>query len=188
MNHSPGLWQPLTQEHRRELVDLAARAAAVAERTPSIKRVALRQIKDLAWRWTADAVDARTGIVVPDAVKYALTHLPHTTKAAAAAADARGRLGAVLRHEHAVPRSVLAERVLEIGSKDHSAIFALCTTYCVAALLSLAEDHKLNGLGLQRTMPAECSWGTSPTARYETAKIKLLQPSEVKATCSTRSA
>jgi hypothetical protein len=37
-----------------------------------MRRLAVYLIKLAGWRWTADAVDSATGIVVPDAIKYDL--------------------------------------------------------------------------------------------------------------------
>ncbi len=66
------IWKPLTAEHREELVTLLVQAYHLANRTPSMRRLAVYLIKLAGWRWTADAVDSATGIVVPDAIKYDL--------------------------------------------------------------------------------------------------------------------
>src|SRR5436190_22796280 len=104
-------WKPLTTEHKEELITLVIQASHLARRTPSMRRLAGYLIKLAGWRWTADAVDSATGIVVPDAIKYDIRYLPHSADAALVFAQYPRELGKRLTHEHTVPLNLLAEKV-----------------------------------------------------------------------------
>ncbi|HWS88662.1 MAG TPA: hypothetical protein VN282_16935 [Pyrinomonadaceae bacterium] len=170
-------WKPLADEHREELVTLLVQAYHLANRTPSMRRLAVYLIKLAGWRWTADAVDSATGMVVPDAIKYDIRYLPHSADAAFVFAQYPKELGKRLTHEHTIPLSLLAERVLSLETDDRAAIRAVFTAHCRAALVTKEEDRKLNVAKLRSAMPSDWSFGGNMLARYSAVGIELLPPS-----------
>ena len=170
-------WKPLTAEHREELVTLLVQAYHLANRTPSMRRLAVYLIKLAGWRWTADAVDSATGIVVPDAVKYDIRYLPHSADAAFVFAQYPKELGRRLTHEHTIPLSLLAEKVLNLETDDREAIREVFGVHCRAALVTKEEDRKLNSAKLRSAMPSNWSFGGDMLARYSVVGIELLPPS-----------
>lgn len=171
------IWEPLTDEQREELVTLIVQAYHLANRTPSMRRLAVNLIKLAGWRWTADAVDSATGIVVPDGIKYDIRYLPHSADAAAVFAQYPKELGKRLTHEHTIPLSLLAEEVLSLESDDREAIREVFDVNCRAALVTKEEDRRLNSAKLRSSMPSNWSFGGDILARYSAVKIELLRPS-----------
>jgi len=171
------MWKPLTDEHREELVTLLVQAYHLANRTPSMRRLAVYLIKLVGWRWTADAVDSATGIVVPDAIKYDIRYLPHSADAAVVFAQYPKELGKRLTHEHTIPLSLLAEKVLNLESNDRAAIREVFSVHCRAALVTKEEDRKLNSAKLRSAMPSNWVFGGDMLARYSAVEIELLPPS-----------
>ena len=172
-------WKPLTTEHTDELIALVVHAYELANRTPSMRRLAVHLIKVAAWRWTADAVDVATGIVIPDAVKYDIRYLPHTAAAALVSAQYPNELGKRLTHEHAIPLALLAEKVLSLEIGDKEVIYEMFKNYCRAAIVTREEDRKLNSAKLRSAMPPEWCFGEDILARYCTVGIELLRPSSI---------
>jgi hypothetical protein len=171
------IWKPLTNEHFEELVTLAVQAHQLANRTPSMKRLAAYLIKLVAWRWTADAVDPATGVVIPDAIKYDIRYLPHTARAANVFAQYPNEFGKRLRHEHFFPLGLLAEKVFNLETDDRKVIREVFDTFCRAAIVTREEDDLLNGAKLRSTMPSNWSFGQDILARYSVVGIELLPPS-----------
>lgn len=170
-------WQPLNIAHRDELISLVTQADNLAARTPSMRRLAVYLIKLAAWRWTADAVDSATGIVVPDAIKYDIRYLPHTADAASVCAQYPKEIGRRLRHEHTVPLKLLAAEVLKRKTSDREVIYEFFNTYCRSAIVTKEEDQRLNSAKLQRAMPSGWRFGEDILARYGMVGIELLPPS-----------
>jgi hypothetical protein len=172
-------WKPLTSEHTDELIALVVHAYDLSHRTPSMRRLAVYLVKLAAWRWTADAVDVATGIVVPDAVKYDIRYLPHTAAAALISAQYPNELGKRLTHEHTIPLLLLAEKVLRLESGDKVPVYEVFKNYCRAAIVTREEDHMLNSAKLRSAMPLEWRFGGDIFARYRAVGIELLPPTSV---------
>jgi|GEM_PF-2753757 len=169
-------WKPLATEHTEELVTLVVQAYHLANRTPSMRRLAAYLIKLAGWRWTADAVDSATGIVVPDAIKYDIRYLPHSADAALVFAQYPKELGKRLTHEHTIPLSLLAKKVLNLETDDRESIREMFSIHCRAALVTKEEDRKLNSAKLRSAMPSSWSFGEEILARYSAVGIELLPP------------
>jgi hypothetical protein len=142
-----------------------------------MRRLAAYLIKLAGWRWTADAVDSATGIVVPDAIKYDIRYLPHSADAALVFAQYPKELGKRLTHEHTIPLSLLAKEVLNFETDDRESIRKIFSIHCRAALVTKEEDRKLNSAKLRSAMPSSWSFGEEILARYSAVGIELLPPS-----------
>ena len=152
-------WKPLTTEHIGELIGLVVHAYELANRTPSMRRLAVHLIKVAAWRWTADAVDVATDIVIPDAVKYDIRYLPHTANAALVSVQYPNELAKRLTHEHTIPLALLAEKVLSLESGDKEVVSGIFKNYCRAAIVTREEDRMLNSAKLRSAMPPKWCFG-----------------------------
>jgi hypothetical protein len=170
-------WKPLAAEHTDELIMLIAQAYHLANRTPSMRRLAADLIKIAGWRWTADAVNPSTGIVVKDAIKQDIRYLPHSADAALVIAQYPKELGKRLTHEHTIPLGLLAEKVLSLETDDREVIRQIFSVHCRAALITKEEDGKLRSAKLHSAMPSGWSFGGDILARYSAVGIKLLPPS-----------
>jgi hypothetical protein len=173
------IWKPLTEEQKNDLIELVMYAHNLANKNPSMRRLAVYLIKVAGWRWTADAVDSATGIVIPDAIKYDIRYLPHTSDAAMIYAQYPKELGKRLRHEHTVPLGVIADWVMNLKTNDKEAIYNIFSNHCWAAIVTREEDQKLNSAKLQSVMPSEWEFGNEITARYKKVGIELLQPQAI---------
>jgi hypothetical protein len=142
-----------------------------------MRRLAVYLIKVAAWRWTADAVNITTGIVIPDAVKYDIRYLPHTANAAIVSARYPKELSSRLTHEHTIPLRLLAEKVLSLETDNREVIREVFNTYCRAAIVTREEDRKLSSAKLRSAMPLEWCFGEDILARYCVVGIELLPPS-----------
>jgi len=142
-----------------------------------MRRLAASLIKVAAWRWTADAVDVATGIVIPDGVKYDIRYLPHTADAALVFAQYPNELSKRLTHEHTIPLRLLAEKVLSLETGDGELIGGMFKNYCRAAIVTREEDRHLNNAKLRSAMPSEWCFGGDLLARYCFVGIELLPPS-----------
>jgi hypothetical protein len=171
------IWKPLATEHTEELITLVDQAYHLANRTPSMRRLAAHLIKLAAWRWTADAVDSSTGMVIPDAIKHDIRYLPHSADAALVSAQYPKELGKRLTHEHTIPLGLLAEKVFNLETYDRESIREIFTIHCRAALVTKEEDRKLNSAKLRSAMPSSWSFGEDILARYSIVGIELLPPS-----------
>jgi hypothetical protein len=109
------------------------------------------------WRWTADGVDKETGRVVRDALKYDVS-VHGATKEAREATSVRG-----LRHEHIVPRALLARRIID-EDLNTTAIVVLLTRCCRAVIVTREQDKVLRP---REAMPPAWDWEVGdPYARY----------------------
>ncbi len=170
-------WESLTIEHKDELISLVVHAFHLANRTRSMRRLAVSLIKLATWRWMADAVDPTTGVVVPDAVKYDIRYLPHTANAALVSAQYPNERSKRLTHEHTVPLRLLAEEALSLETGSKELICEMFNNYCRAAIMTREEDCKLNSAKLRSAMPSEWGFGEDVLARYSAVGIELLPPS-----------
>ena len=171
------IWKPLANEHTEELINLVIEAYHMKNRTPSMRRLAAHLVKIAAWRRTADAVDAATGIVIPDAIKYDIRYLPHTASAALVSAQFPREASKRLRHEHTIPLSMLTEKIFNLETDNREIIREIFNTYCRAAIVTREEDSKLNGVKLRSGMPSGWVFGGDMIARYSAVGIELLPPS-----------
>lgn len=137
-------WKPLTEEQKGDLIELVMYAHNLANKNPSMLRLAVYLIKVAGWRWTADAVDTATNVVIPDAIKYDIRYLPHTADAAQISAQYPKELSKRLRHEHTVPLSLIAEWVMNLKTNEKEAIHNIFKDFCCAAIVTCEEDTKLN--------------------------------------------
>ena len=145
-----------------------------------MRALARREIALAMWRWTADAFDTRENLVRQDAFKYNVKVHP-ATRAAREVAEL-GSAG--LRHEHAVPRQFLADRIIELDP-DPQGILGLLEKWCKAVVVTEEEERRV----LPKSgMPDGWSWETgSPYApRYEHSGVEILWPD--RGTASPRSA
>jgi hypothetical protein len=78
----------------------------------------------------------------------------------------------MLVHEHAVPKSIVIQRLLELSNPTADLVNQLLVSYCKGAVLTREEDARLNGLGLRSRMPDD--WDEQDVwARYAIAGILL---------------
>jgi hypothetical protein len=169
-------WQPLTDTHKDELILLLVYAHQLAQRTPSMRRLATQLIKVTAWRWTADAINSMTGEVVNDAIKIDIRYFAHTAEAATVSAQYPKEMRRRLTHEHTIPLKLLAEKVFTIPAGDKGAIREIFDGYCWAALITNEEDRMLSSAGLRSAMPPGWKFGDDLLARYNAVGIKILPP------------
>jgi hypothetical protein len=124
--------------------------------------LAREQIAVTMWRWTADAVDTEKRVVKKDAYKYDFD-IHAATKSAKATKTKKG-----LRHEHAVPRMVLARLIIDLDLPVDG-IFKLLDRLCVAVVVTRAEDLKLKP---RNKMPDGWKWENGdPYERYKFSGI-----------------
>ena len=98
-----------------------------------------------------------------DALKYDVT--VHRSTREAARVGIRG-----LRHEHVVPRTLLARRIIE-GDLDVTAIAGLLTRCCRAAIVTSEQDALIRP---RDAMPDVWDWDTGdPYARYAHSKMSI---------------
>lgn len=144
----------------------------------AFRQFARWQVSLLLWRWTADAYCTRQKVIRPDAIKYDLQMLPATHSAR----ESRRIAKKGLRHEHTVPRMVLAKRIIE-NDLTMEKIYELLIRHCRAVVVTKEEDQLLSKHGL-KSMPAGGEWETgcpyAPLRGGRTARCHRL------AGCSTR--
>jgi hypothetical protein len=172
-----------TRTHRRLEAEheafIAAQIAALirtaANPTHSMTLVARWQIRNTLWRWTVDGVDA-SGFVQIDMAKRVHGLLPMTR-------DASNACPSIKRvHEHVVPRGLLATYLIERQETNRDRIIEFLRRYCLAAIVTKAEDDLLRSFPyrLGQRMPDGWNWGDDPWARYKTAGLfeRLLWPDD----------
>jgi hypothetical protein len=174
-------WNPLGSDQKRYLCDEIARQVSSA-RDPGCAAWAVRLIHECFWFWTADGVDGH-GRVGRDKLKYSVDHLWHSEGACGLSREAcqRGDAPAVrhqasnLRHEHAVPRKLILERLMVGEPLAQAELLALLERLCLGVVLTREEDAQLNAQ-FQRSMPP--AWDiTDPAAdvfaRYRHPSVGL---------------
>lgn len=162
-------YRPLGEKEQRHLARFIRFLVPVArDGNHPLSHMARRQIAVWLWRWTADAVDDE-GIVKQDTFKYNVD--VHAATPAAREAQRAGSAG--LRHEHAVPRMVLARRIIDENLEEDE-ILSFLRRYCVAVVVTKDEDSRLKP---KNEMPRDWDWQTGHCyARYEFSKIPILVP------------
>lgn len=132
-------YEALSADHKRAIAELMWAAREIALRIPSARRVMTAQIKHLAFYWTTSAFCPVRQAVVPDAVKLDTRFVRHTSAAHRLIdlpeAEAQGVI-----HEHAVPRSMLAEYVIDEATSIAD-IIQTFDRHCVAVLV--VSEHVL---------------------------------------------
>lgn len=168
----PRVYEGLAPEHKRAIAELMWAAREVAHRVPTTRRLMTAQIKHLAFYWTTSAFCPERQAVIPDAIKFDTRFVRHTS-------EAHRLLGAVegegVIHEHAVPRSLLANYVVDEATSIEEVI-AMFDRHCVAVLVTEEEDKQLNARGFRDKMPAGWTWSGDPLARYVALELNVLEP------------
>lgn len=78
-----------------------------------------------------------------------------------------------LRHEHAVPRRVLIERLMGLRLPTGGEISSVLSELCVGVVVTRAEDARLTSVGLRKRMPDDWD-GKDALARYRAAGINAV--------------
>lgn len=166
---------PLDSPHHNWL---SAQAGLLVElsRRPSdpVGRCAANLIDWIIWFWTADACHPRTLAVRRDAIKHDTTHLCSTAAArqAIVMATADGvPKASVVEHEHAVPKRILIDLMVNRTLSPHDAL----GRFAKAAVVTKGE-HRLLNLRYRDRMPK--SWdptnaAADPFARYRDPEVNL---------------
>ena len=126
-------------------------------------------IGGLLWCWTAGAISLRSGRVASDAFKYNVDIHPATQRATKMAG---GKSNKGLRHEHVVPRNVLAKRIVA-DNMDEYRIVEFLRVFCRAVIIDKDDDNKFSKGKLGKSMPKGWEWDPNDVyARYK--KLDLL--------------
>src|SRR5580698_501835 len=112
-----------------------------------MRKLARREIARSLWRWTADAVEIKSGAVKQDGFKYDCRVHPHTIEASKAQRKER-------RHEHAVPRMLLADRIIDTNLNEEG-VFKLLERFCRAVVVTKEQDSRLKP---RHKMPEGWKW------------------------------
>ncbi len=153
-----GKYKPLDRKEKMLVAEIISYFVSIARDTKHPLRKLARTIimRDLLWRWTADGVERKTGAVKPDVLKYC-RRSHRVSKRAEKARD--------LRHEHAVPRKLLADRMIDTGMNTKQ-VFRFLEGFCKVVIITRSE-HKTK---LRGGMPEGWNWRRgSAFARYEAA-------------------
>lgn len=161
-------FEPLDECARLEVCRLTLRGLYLTE-NPGLRRLGHFVIDRTLWFWTADALIG--GEYVRDAVKRNLNALPHTPAAA------RARSVSQLRHEHAVPRKVVRQYLLQlhprwsaIAEAEAVSEIASVLDLCPPVLVTIEEERKL--AGRLRAGMGGGAWSLDdPFVRYRLAGI-----------------
>jgi hypothetical protein len=168
-----GMYEPLSIKHTQTLGELILAHAKCARQEPSMRKVIQHHVALLGWRFTADAVNAKSSMVVRDAIKVSANHLHHSRAVCEARHKGSDLTGKVI-HEHVVPRTLLAERALDMTNAED--IIDLFTKYSICVLVTPDDDALLRKNGLRKTMPEDWKWGDEPFARYSATGIDIFGP------------
>ena len=171
-------WKPLSPEHKRYLSEEIARQLPLARKGPCTAW-AYRIIDNYLWFWTADGEDEQ-GEIGRDALKYSFDFLWHSEAAcglsrAECAAGRPEEAATDPRHEHAVPKRLIQDRLLRSPGIDANEVMAVLEQHCRAVILTNEEDKKLNKY-FRNSMPSP--WdiddpGAEPFARYRHPSVGL---------------
>ena len=161
-------YRPLNNEEKKYICKFLSILIPVArDKSHPMRDLAEIEIKETLWRWTADAVKISTGKVKKDSSKYDINL--HVSTYNAIQLKKRTRKNNGLRHEHAVPRNILAKRIIE---KNLNVIDMLdfLNRYCIAVIVTKEEDDILEP---KREMPPNWSWKDGdPFARYDYSNLR----------------
>jgi hypothetical protein len=120
-------------------------------------------IGGLLWCWTVGAIAKKSGRLIGTAVKYNV-NVHAATPAAIKIIQSKSNKG--LRHEHAIPRSLIAKRIVD-ENMDEEAIVDFLRKFCRAVIIEKGEDDQLNEAKLRKTMPVGWNWDPNDVyARY----------------------
>ncbi|MDA7516956.1 hypothetical protein OAK70_02715 [Akkermansiaceae bacterium] len=158
-------YRPLGDSERRNIVAYMSALLPVA--TPSanhpMRKIARSQIAWAMWRWTADGVSISSNEVQQDAYKYDVATLACTRKARERSQTTKKGL----RHEHIVPRMILADEIISQGMAQ-DLIFELLSRFCEAVIVTKEEDALLT----RSSMPEGWNFKTGyKYARYRVANL-----------------
>jgi hypothetical protein len=174
-------WSPLGSDQKRYLCDEISRQISSA-RDPRRAAWAIKLIHECFWFWTADGVDDQ-GRVGRDKLKYSVDALWHSESVCGLSRTdcERGHPSKVrhptsnLRHEHAVPRKLILERLLAGAPLAQEQLLGLLERLCLGVVLTKDEDAALNA-HFQRAMPPAWDIGdpaADPFARYRHPDVAL---------------
>jgi hypothetical protein len=158
--------EPLTEQDRNEILEYIVSLACRASQSITLRRFYERKLSDALWDWTASGY-SRKGNWKNDAYKYCVD--THRSTAESKRADKKE-----LRHEHAVPRNLLVQRIIACSSQP-DAVKETLDKFAIAVVITKAEDARLNKKGLRAKMPNDNWWEHDPYARYDECGIKLVQ-------------
>ena len=131
---------PIGKKEKTCIAGFIGKLAAVAtQNMHPMCRIARWQTALAIWRWTADAVETDSKFVIKDAGKYNFS-----LQIASRAAIKHGRKHGIngLRHEHAVPRQQLADKIISEKMTD-TQIVNFLNKFCVAVIVTKDEDSLL---------------------------------------------
>ena len=132
------------------------------------------ELRRLMYPFTCDAPDSGK-----DGVKYSLSHHCHTDSAKKIVARyPKSYLQKYLRHEHAVPRAVIEDKLFKSRSCQlgcTTAVANILSKYLHVVVLTVDEDKALKAHGLNSKMPLDWD-GINPYSRYKVAGISLCDP------------
>lgn len=149
--------RPLGARERQYICSYISSLLPVARRSANhpMRRIARSQISWAMWRWTADGVTTSNDEVQQDAYKYDVEVLPCTRGARLRALTTKKGL----RHEHIVPRMVLADSIIE-RSLSTKEIHDFLSSFCEAIIVTKEEDSRLQ----RSSMPD--GWNFDTGCRY----------------------
>jgi hypothetical protein len=78
-------------------------------------------------------------------------------------------------HEHVVPKKLIIEHLMSLENPSQESVKHILEACCIAVIVTVEQDKKLNKLGLRSKMPEGCDI-SNPWARYEKAEIKVIKP------------
>lgn len=157
----------LEEKQQREFAKIIEFFADIAhDPNNSWRNWARTEIKNILWCWTAAALNSDTGAVSQSGVvKYDLDFLPATDAARKRVKHDKAK---GVRHEHAVPRKVIADLIVD-QNMDEEQILVLLRRCCIAALVTKHEDKKLKP---RDSMPSGWKWESDdPRVRYVNAGL-----------------
>ena len=159
-------YRPLGAEQKQFIASEICRLVHTARDTQHLSwRTARFIIDSLLWSWTADGID-NDGYVGRDKLKYDCNYQMHTREAKRIWLT-KGRRGAGLRHEHAVPRREIIQCLLE-KPRTEAETLELLERLCFAVVVTKDEEKKFTG-ALRNSMPRPwncAAHGEALLARY----------------------
>jgi hypothetical protein len=101
----------------------------------------------------------------------------YATRFCSEAVASAGHIGhLVLRHDHAIPRKVLADRLMTLSDRSPTSIQNFLERYCLGVTITKADDDQLTKHGLRSKMPDGWDWG-DPLARYSSSGVSVVDRS-----------
>jgi hypothetical protein len=79
-----------------------------------------------------------------------------------------------LRHDHAVPRKLLIERIMANTGPSKSDLYSFLKEFCVGVTITKDEDTQLSKCGLRSRMPKDWAWA-DVRARYSVGRIEIVE-------------